>query len=86
MAKNDKAQLSVDDIEKRKTNLNTELEQVHAQIQKIDNMRVQLTAQGNAINGAIQQCNAFLQQLGESSPDSSIPSQEANPAINAVMS
>ena len=47
-------------------------------------MRVQLTAQGNAINGAIQQCDAFLQQLGESSPDSSIPSQEANPAINAV--
>ena len=86
MAKNDKAQLSVDDIEKRKTNLNTELEQVHPQIQKIDNMRVQLTAQGNAINGAIQQCDAFLQQLGESSPDSSIPSQEANPAINAVMS
>ena len=86
MAKNDKAQLSVDDIEKRKTKLNTELEQVHAQIQKIDNMRVQLTTQGNAINGAIQQCDAFLQQLGESSPDSSIPSQEANPAINAVMS
>jgi hypothetical protein len=49
-------------------------------------MRVQLTAQGNAINGAIQQCNLFLQQLGESSPDSSIPSQENNPALSAVMS
>jgi peptidoglycan hydrolase CwlO-like protein len=86
MAKNDKAQLSVDDIEQRKKDLNTELESVQAQIQKMDSMRVQLTAQGNAINGAIQQCDAFLQQLGESSPDSSIPSQETNPAINAVMS
>ena len=86
MVKNGKAQLSVDDIEQRKKDLNTELESVQAQIQKMDSMRVQLTAQGNAINGAIQQCDAFLQQLGESSPDSSIPSQGANPAINAVMS
>ena len=77
MAKNGKAQLSVDDIEQRKKDLNAELESVQSQIQKIDNMRVQLTAQGNAINGAIQQCDAFLQQLGESSPDSSIPSPEA---------
>ena len=68
MAKNGKAQLSVDDIEQRKKDLNAELESVHSQIQKIDNMRVQLTAQGNAINGAIQQCDAFLQQLGEASP------------------
>ena len=86
MAKNGKAQLSVDDIEQRKKDLNAELESVQSQIQKIDNMRVQLTAQGNAINGAIQQCDAFLQQLGESSPDSSIPSSEANPAVDAVLS
>ena len=86
MAKNGKTQLSVDDIEQRKKDLNTELESVQAQIQKMDSMRVQLTAQGNAINGAIQQCDAFLQQLGESSPDSSIPSQETNPAAAAVMS
>ena len=86
MAKNGKAQLSVDDIEQRKKDLNAELESIQTQIQKIDNMRVQLTAQGNAINGAIQQCDAFLQQLGESSPDSSIPSSEANPAVDAVLS
>ena len=86
MAKNGKAQLSVDDIEQRKKDLNAELESIQTQIQKIDNMRVQLTAQGNAINGAIQQCDAFLQQLGESSPDSSIPSPETNPAVDAVLS
>jgi len=74
MAKNDKT-LSVDDIEKRKQELKSELESVQAQIQRVDNMRVQLTAQGNALNGALQQCDAFLQQL-ESNPDSSIPSKD----------
>ena len=85
MAKNDKT-LGVNDIENKKTELESDLAKIQDQIQNLDKMRVQLTAQGNAINGAIQQCNLFLQQLGESSPDSSIPSQEANPAINAVMS
>ena len=83
MAKNDSVNFS--DIEKRKQELESELEGVHAQIQKLDNMRVQLTAQGNAINGAIQQCDLFLNP-SEASPASSIPSKEANPALNAVMS
>tara|TARA_A200000159_G_scaffold107903_1_gene100638 strand:+ start:409 stop:666 length:258 start_codon:yes stop_codon:yes gene_type:complete len=85
MAKNDKT-LSVGDIGKKKTELESDLAKIQDQIQNLDKMRVQLTAQGNAINGAIQQCDLFLQQLGESSPDSSIPSQENNPALSAVMS
>jgi ABC-type transporter Mla subunit MlaD len=85
MTKNDKT-LGVNDIEKKKTELESDLAKIQDQIQNLDKMRVQLTAQGNAINGAIQQCNLFLQQLGESSPDSSIPSQENNPALSAVMS
>jgi peptidoglycan hydrolase CwlO-like protein len=83
MAKNDSVNFS--DIEKRKQELESELEGVHAQIQKLDNMRVQLTAQGNAINGAIQQCDLFLNP-SEASPASSIPSEETNPAVDAVMS
>ena len=83
MAKNDSANFS--DIEKRKQELESELEGVHAQIQKLDNMRVQLTAQGNAINGAIQQCDLFLNP-SVASPASSIPSKEANPAVDAVLS
>jgi len=85
MAKNDKT-LGVNDIENKKTELESDLAKIQDQIQNLDKMRVQLTVQGNAINGAIQQCNLFLQQLGESSPDSSIPSQENNPALSAVMS
>ena len=84
MAKNDSVNFS--DIEKRKKELESELEGVHAQIQKLDNMRVQLTAQGNAINGAIQQCDLFLNPNSEASPASSIPSKEANPAVDAVLS
>ena len=85
MSKDDKT-LGVGDIENKKTELESDLAKIQDQIQNLDKMRVQLTAQGNAINGAIQQCNLFLQQLGESSPDSSIPSQENNPALSAVMS
>ena len=85
MTKNEKT-LSVGDIVKKKTELESDLEKIHSQIQNLDKMRVQLTAQGNAINGAIQQCDLFLLQVGESNPDSSIPSQETNPVINAVMS
>ena len=84
MAKNDKT-LGVNDIENKKTELESDLGKIQDQIQNLDKMRVQLTAQGNAINGAIQQCDLFLQQL-EASPASSIPSQETNPALSAVMS
>ena len=85
MAKNDKT-LGVNDIDKKKKELESDLEKIHSQIQNLDKMRVQLTAQGNAINGAIQQCDLFLFQLGEASPASSIPSEETNPALSAVMS
>lgn len=84
MPKNERT-LSVDDIEKKKKELESDLEKLQDQIQNLDKMRVQLTAQGNAINGAIQQCDLFLQQL-EASPASSIPSEETNPALSAVMS
>lgn len=84
MAKNDTT-LSVGDIEKKKTELESDLDKIHSQIQNLDKMRVQLTAQGNAINGAIQQCDLFLQQLGANTA-SSIPSQDDNPALNAVLS
>jgi peptidoglycan hydrolase CwlO-like protein len=85
MAKNGKDTISLSDIEERKKTLESELADVHAQIQKLDNMRVQLTAQGNAINGAIQQCDLFLNP-SEASPASSIPSEETNPAVDAVLS
>jgi hypothetical protein len=85
MSKNDKT-LSVTDIEEKKKILQTDLTNVESQLQNIDKMKVQLVAQGNALNGAIQQCDVFLNLLGESSPDSSIPSQDDDAALKTALS
>ena len=79
MKKNDKT-LSVSDIEQKKTDLQTDLDKVTSQLQNLEKMKVQLQAQGNALSGAIQQCDVFLSLLGESSPDSSIPSEDGSEA------
>ena len=83
MAKNEKT-LSVSEVEKTKIELQSDLEKVQNQMQNIDKMKVQLTAQGNALSGAIQQCDVFLNLLGESNPDSSIPSQDDNAVQTAL--
>ena len=85
MSKNEKT-LSVSDIEERKVGLQSDLEKVHSQLQNLDKMKAQLQAQGNALNGAIQQCDVFLNLLSESSPDSSIPSEDSAKAIKTAMS
>jgi len=82
MAKNEKT-LSVGDIEKKKVELESDLAKIQDQIQNLDKMRVQLTSQGNAINGAIQQCELFLTQL-EANPASSIPSQDDSAVQTAL--
>ena len=85
MAKDEKT-LSVSDVEKTKKDLQSDLEKVQSQMQNIDKMKVQLTAQGNALSGAIQQCDVFLNLLSESNPDSSIPSQDDSAAVNTALS
>ena len=85
MTKNVKT-LSVGDIETKKKDLQSDLDKIQGQLQNIDKMKVQLQAQGNALSGAIQQCNVFLSLLGESSPDSSIPSQDDSAAVNTALS
>tara|TARA_Y100000015_G_C2369758_1_gene79405 strand:- start:274 stop:531 length:258 start_codon:yes stop_codon:yes gene_type:complete len=84
MAKNGLATLSVSEIEKYKTDLQADLDKVQTQVQNIDNMKVQLTAQGNALSGAIQQCDVFLNLLGEANPASSIPSQDDSAVQTAL--
>jgi predicted nuclease with TOPRIM domain len=85
MKKNDKNVLSAIDIEETKNVLKGDLEKVQERLNELERMKVQLTSQGNALQGAIQQCDVFLNQLSESSPDSSIPSQD-NSAVNTVLS
>jgi hypothetical protein len=84
--KKDEKSLSKSDIELKKKDLESDLEKIQGQLQNIDKMKVQLQAQGNALSGAIQQCDVFLNLLGESSPDSSIPSQDDSAAVNTALS
>tara|TARA_B100001063_G_C16735354_1_gene541689 strand:+ start:154 stop:408 length:255 start_codon:yes stop_codon:yes gene_type:complete len=83
MKKNGKT-LSVSEIEEYKTQLQTDFEKVQTQMQNVDNMKVQLTAQGNALSGAMQQCDVFLNLLGEANPASSIPSQDDSAVQTAL--
>ena len=83
MKKNGKT-LSVSEIEEYKKQLQADFEKVQSQVQNIDNMKVQLTAQGNALSGAMQQCDVFLNLLGEANPASSIPSQDDSAVQTAL--
>ena len=85
MKKNDKT-LSVSDIEETKKVLTDDLDKVQGRLDELEKMKVQAISQGNALQGAIQQCDVFLNRLSESSPDSSIPSQDNNAAVNEVLS
>ena len=86
MKNNDKNVLSAVDIEETKNVLKGDLDKVQERLNELERMKVQLTSQGNALQGAIQQCDVFLNQLSESSPDSSIPSQDNNAAVNEALS
>lgn len=85
MSKNEKT-LSVSDVENKKKDLQSDLEKVQGQLQNVEKMKVQLQAQGNALSGAIQQCDVFLNLLGESSPDKTVPSQDDSAAVNTALS
>jgi hypothetical protein len=84
--KNNERALSVSDIESNKSVLTGDLEKIQDRLNELERMKVQAISQGNALQGAIQQCDVFLNRLSESSPDSSIPSQDDNAAVNAVLS
>lgn len=85
MSKNEKT-LSVSDVENKKKDLQSDLEKVQSQLQNVEKMKVQLQAQGNALSGAIQQCDVFPNLLGESSPDKTVPSQDDSAAVNTALS
>ena len=86
MKKNDKNVLSAIDIEETKNVLKGDLDKVQERLNELERMKVQLTSQGNALQGAIQQCDVFLNQLSESSPDSSIPSEDSGAAVKTALS
>jgi hypothetical protein len=70
--------ININTITDKRNDLVGELEKVHNQLKELDTMKTRLTAQGNLITGAIQQCDVFLNMESESSPDETIPVEDDN--------
>ena len=56
-------QLTETEINIRKQTLQSDLEAVKEKLTSLDNDRVNLVAQHQAISGALQQCDLFLEEL-----------------------
>ena len=74
-------QLTETEINIRKQTLESDLSAVKENLNKLDAERTNFVAQHHAINGAIQQCDFFLQELINNSGvvvdnDSSIPKKK----------
>ena len=80
-----KKTLNLEDLLKQKNELQADFDKVKTKLQEIDSMKTQLTAQANELSGAIQQTDQFIGLISESSPDSSIPSQDDS-AISTALS
>ena len=71
-------QLTETEINIRKQTLESDLQTVKENLNKLDSERTNLVAQHHAISGAIQQCDLFLTELKVVPEDtgSSIPSKK----------
>ena len=71
-------QLTETEINIRKQTLQSDLDTVKENLNKLDSERTNLVAQHHAISGAIQQCDLFLDELKvvSESTDSSIPKKK----------
>ena len=70
--------LTETEINIRKQTLQSDLDTVKENLNKLDSERTNLVAQHHAISGAIQQCDLFLNDLKvvSESTDSSIPKKK----------
>ena len=86
--------LTETEINIRKQTLNAELEQYKSALNELENKKANVTAQIYAVQGALQQCDLFLEQLSggnDKNVTSSIPSEPkrkkgSNDVAAAVMS
>ena len=57
--------ITKEDVEKRKEILKTDLQTVKSRMAELDKKRSEDVALCNAINGAVQQCDIFLEDLND---------------------
>ena len=68
--------LSKDDIMQRREALMVDLNTVQGKLTELEKQRSETVALQNALTGAVQQCDDFLQKISNDEPESSVSSDE----------
>ena len=76
--------ISEDNIKKRISVLDTDIQKVSLQIQELDKQKQDAVALMNALNGAKQQCISFLKDLNDDEPDDSDSGDVGNNADSNI--
>ena len=76
--------ISEDNIKKRISVLDADIQKVSTQIQELDKQKQDAIALMNALNGAKQQCMSFLQDLNNDEPDDSYSGDVGNNADSNI--
>ena len=76
--------ISEDNIKKRISVLDADIQKVSTQIQELDKQKQDAIALMNALNGAKQQCMSLLQDLNNDEPDDSDSGDVGNNADSNI--
>ena len=68
--------LTKDDIMQRKNALMVDLTTVQGKLTELEKQKLETVALQNALTGAVQQCDDFLQKISNDEPESSVSSDE----------
>ena len=68
--------LTKDDIMQRKDALMVDLTTVQGKLTELEKQKLETVALQNALTGAVQQCDDFLQTISNDEPESSVSSDE----------
>jgi hypothetical protein len=68
--------LSKDDIMQRRDALMVDLNTVQGKLMELEKQKLETVALQNALTGAVQQCDDFLQRISNDEPESSVSSDE----------
>ena len=68
--------LTKDDIMQRKDALMVDLNTVQGKLTELEKQKLETVALQNALTGAVQQCDDFLQRISDDEPEYSVSSDE----------
>ena len=68
--------LTKDDIMQRRDALMVDLNTVQGKLMELEKQKLETVALQNALTGAVQQCDDFLQRISNDEPESSVSSDE----------